>query len=97
MRRDVDAVALRGELVVADRLEREAVARAQQQHDEREDRDRERERDPVDQELAHLPASARSRVTMPAGRLMPEPPPSAETCEASRRKTSATIQVPIAK
>ena len=36
-------------------------------------------------------------MTMPAGRLMPEPPPKIETCEASRRKTSATIQVPIAK
>ena len=33
--RDVDAVAARRELVVADRLEREAVARAQQQHDQR--------------------------------------------------------------
>ena len=36
-------------------------------------------------------------VTMPIGRLMPEPPPSAETCEATRRNTSATTQVPIAK
>ena len=29
--------------------------------------------------------------------IVPEPPPSDDTCEASRRKTSATIQVPIAK
>ena len=46
----------RGELVVADRRERQAVARAQQQHDGAEHADDQRERNPVDHELAHLPA-----------------------------------------
>ena len=36
-------------------------------------------------------------TTIAAGRLVPDPPPSAETWEASRRNTSATTQVPIAK
>ena len=36
-------------------------------------------------------------ITIAAGRLMPEPPPSTEICEASRRNTSATTQVPMAK
>jgi hypothetical protein len=35
--------------------------------------------------------------TTDAGRLMPDPPPSTETCDASKRKTSATTQVPIAQ
>src|SRR5262245_1217367 len=51
---NVDPVALRGELIVADRPERKAVARAQQEHDRGEDSDRERECNPVDDELAHL-------------------------------------------
>ena len=36
-------------------------------------------------------------VTIVAGRLMPEPPPRTEIWDASRRKTSATTHVPIAK
>ena len=36
-------------------------------------------------------------TTTAAGRLMPDPPPSAETCDASSRNTSATTQVPMAK
>jgi len=36
-------------------------------------------------------------VTIPAGRLIPEPPPSAEICDERSRKTSATTQVPMAK
>ncbi len=36
-------------------------------------------------------------MTMADGRLVPEPPPSNDTCEAMSRNTSATIQVPIAK
>src|SRR5262249_8023637 len=36
-------------------------------------------------------------ITIAAGKLIPEPPPSAEICEAIRRKTSATTQVPMAK
>src|SRR5262249_42540551 len=31
-------------------------------------------------------------ITMPDGRLMPEPPPSVEICDAIRRNTSATTQ-----
>ena len=35
--------------------------------------------------------------TTAAGRLMPEPPPSAETCAKESMYTSATTQVPMAK
>ena len=53
---DVDAVRSRAKLVVADRGEREPVARAQQPHDSEQDADHLGERDPVDEEFAHLPA-----------------------------------------
>ena len=54
--RDVDAVALRRQFVVADGGEREAVARAQQRDDRAQDGDGERQREPIDHEFAHLPA-----------------------------------------
>ncbi|MEZ5889364.1 MAG: hypothetical protein R3D52_03325 [Xanthobacteraceae bacterium] len=43
-----------------------------------------------------LPPGAIEVIT-DTGRLVPDPPPSADICEASNRKTSATTQVPIAK
>ena len=36
-------------------------------------------------------------TTSEAGRLVPEPPPSADVCAASSRNTSAITQVPMAK
>ena len=85
---------------VADRLEGEAgSAKRQQQRDQREhQRRRGKSATQSFGEFAQPGALGRDgEVTMAAGRLVPEPPPSTETCEASRRKTSATIQVPIAK
>src|SRR5438105_1119973 len=53
---DVDAIAFGGQLIVADRLEREPVTRAKQPHNAGNNRDHQQERDPVDQEFARLPA-----------------------------------------
>ncbi len=36
-------------------------------------------------------------MTIAAGKLVPDPPSSAEVCAARRRNTSATTQVPMAK
>ena len=93
---DVDAVRLRRGLVVADGGERQAVARAQEHDDEPDDGDRQGEEDPVD-DASRVSRVAAIALTIAAGRLMPEPPPTAGTCCEEQRKISAMTQEPMVK